>query len=178
MKLPNTLQKGFTLVELIIVIAIIGVLAAVLITIIDPLDKINSANDSGVVSTLTQVGRSLDNYAAVNSNSFPSGNLNAMLSVLSSNGESRITSYTAPNGYSVSYLVAPNGSCTTAARDCAGYAITATGFKSKRNLSGTSADAAPSYQIVNGRGCFTTTVITQTELNALGSSSTGTGACQ
>jgi len=43
-------KKGFTLIEMLIVIAIIGVLAAVLFIAIDPLEQINKAKDSGAIS--------------------------------------------------------------------------------------------------------------------------------
>lgn len=155
-------SRGFTLIELIVVIAILGVLATVLITTINPLDKVNSANDSGVVSSISQIGRTLDNYAANKNNSFPlSGTLNATLGTLNTAGESKISTYSPPSGYTVTYMSGPSGTCTTAAQDCTGYAILVQGLKSLKYAS------TPNFQVVNGKTCYVTNanVITQANLN-------------
>ena len=48
-------KKGFTIVELIIVIAVIGVLTAVMVpTIVHLVDKANKASDNALVSNLTK----------------------------------------------------------------------------------------------------------------------------
>lgn len=48
-------QKGFTLVELLIVIVIIGILAGVVIAVIDPVQQQNRAKDAGVQSSMNKV---------------------------------------------------------------------------------------------------------------------------
>lgn len=55
-------SKGFTLVELLIVIAILGVLGAVLITILNPGTQFKRARDAQRRSDLSQIQRALELY--------------------------------------------------------------------------------------------------------------------
>ena len=56
--------KGFTLIELIIVIGVLGVLAAALLIAIDPLEQLARGRDSGRLSSVTQLGRAFQAYLA------------------------------------------------------------------------------------------------------------------
>ena len=58
----KVLHSGFTLVELLIVIAIIGVLAVVVLVAINPTEQLAKGRDSGRISTTTQVGRIIQAY--------------------------------------------------------------------------------------------------------------------
>ncbi|MDP2586078.1 MAG: prepilin-type N-terminal cleavage/methylation domain-containing protein [Candidatus Levybacteria bacterium] len=57
-----SIQKGFTLIEILVVIAIIGVLAAVTLTAINPLKRIQQANDAGVKSDIAQIAQAMQAY--------------------------------------------------------------------------------------------------------------------
>ena len=64
MKLQKILrnQKGFTLVELLVVIAVLGVLAAAVLVAINPPEQLARGRDSGRVSAVTELGRGLTRY--------------------------------------------------------------------------------------------------------------------
>jgi len=166
-------KKGFTLIELIVVIAILGVLAVVLVTTIDPLDKINSANDAGVVSTIIQLGRANDGYAATHSNSYTSGMATACTAAgaglaiastatnnfagavfdLCSAGESKLSAIAAPSAsYTLYYFASSTqGSFTTCndtAVNCVNGVFGVGPLQSKKNA------AKPYFVYVNGKSCF------------------------
>jgi type II secretion system protein G len=56
-------QKGFTIVELLIVIVVIGILAAIVIMAYNGIQ--NRANDASVQTDLKNIGKALENYRAV-----------------------------------------------------------------------------------------------------------------
>ena len=58
------LEKGFTLVELLIVIALIGVLAVAVLAAINPLEQLNRARDTGMESDASQLLAAIDRYYA------------------------------------------------------------------------------------------------------------------
>ena len=57
-------SKGFTLVELLIVIALIGVLAVAVLAAINPLEQLNRARDTGMESDASQLLAAIDRYYA------------------------------------------------------------------------------------------------------------------
>lgn len=57
-------EKGFTLVELLIVIALIGVLAVAVLAAINPLEQLNRAKDTGMESDASQLLAAIDRYYA------------------------------------------------------------------------------------------------------------------
>jgi len=58
------LAKGFTLVELLIVIALIGVLAVAVLAAINPLEQLNRARDTGMESDASQLLAAIDRFYA------------------------------------------------------------------------------------------------------------------
>ena len=57
-------KAGFTLVELLIVIALIGVLAVAVLAAINPLEQLNRARDTGMESDASQLLAAIDRYYA------------------------------------------------------------------------------------------------------------------
>ena len=53
---------GFTLIELLIVMAILGVLAVILLVIMNPGERQAQARDTGRISAVVQIGKSLQAY--------------------------------------------------------------------------------------------------------------------
>lgn len=60
-KIENS-HAGFTLVELIVVIAIISVLATSLLAVLNPLAQIQKANDTRRKADLSQIQKALESY--------------------------------------------------------------------------------------------------------------------
>ncbi len=69
-KVKKILSSGFTLVELLIVIAIIGTLAVVVLVAINPVQQLAKTRDTGRKSTTQQLGHSLEAYAVNNNGSY------------------------------------------------------------------------------------------------------------
>ncbi len=132
-------SKGFTLVELLVVIAVLGVLAVGLIATIDPIDKINAGNDAKVFSDLTLMSKAAEAYAASNNGTYPTA------ATIVSSGELRAIP-TAPSGYTYT----PTYTAT---------AFTMTGtLKSKKYTSASFVKAL--YNSSNGKLCAAATATT------------------
>ena len=104
------MRKGFTLVELLVVIAVIGVLAAVVLVAINPAKKLGQARDAQTKSGEQQISTALSTYYT-QMTSYP-----AALADLVTNGELKNLPKS-PAGTDFNYSATP-GTCTTAAKDC------------------------------------------------------------
>lgn len=106
-------QKGFTLVELLVVIAVLGVLAAGVLVAINPLEQLARGRDVSKKTAITELGRALNTYMTTQ-NALPDGD-DGFATVLQNAGEIRVVpSNPAQNGCSV-------GTATTLAGDQGGY---------------------------------------------------------
>src|SRR3989344_261652 len=63
--------QGFTLIELIIVIAILGILAVAVLSAINPLEQIRKANDARRKSNAAEFLNGLERYLATNAGAYP-----------------------------------------------------------------------------------------------------------
>jgi prepilin-type N-terminal cleavage/methylation domain-containing protein len=89
--------KGFTLVELLIVLAVLGVLAAVVLIAINPLEQMARGRDAGRKSAIAQLGRAVQSYD-ISTLSYPTAaQWTAVTNVLASSGDLKVFP-TNPNG--------------------------------------------------------------------------------
>ena len=105
------MKKGFTLVELLVVIAVISVLAAVTVVAINPAKKLAQSRDAARKSSMQQLVTSLSAYYTQNS-SYP-----ATAPELVEKEELKSLPKS-PTGTDFNYSVSPSG-CTSVAKSCA-----------------------------------------------------------
>lgn len=75
----TALKKGFTLIELLIVIAILGVLAVVVLVAINPVQQLARTRDAGRISTVQQLGHSIEAYMVSHDGTYPTAAWNTEL---------------------------------------------------------------------------------------------------
>jgi prepilin-type N-terminal cleavage/methylation domain-containing protein len=80
-------KSGFTLVELLIVIAVLGVLAAVVLVAIDPLEQLARGRDAGRKSSVAQLGHALQAYFTAHGSAYPAAVANWITNTMVASGE-------------------------------------------------------------------------------------------
>lgn len=73
--MKSVLARGFTLVELLIVIALLGIIATIVIAAINPIEQANKARDAGYKNDASEVVSAVERYYA-SQNQFPWTTLN------------------------------------------------------------------------------------------------------
>jgi len=68
-QLKRVSKQGFTLLELLIVIAIIALLAVVIFFLLSPAEQLSKGRDAGRASTISQLGEAVEAYASSRSTS-------------------------------------------------------------------------------------------------------------
>jgi prepilin-type N-terminal cleavage/methylation domain-containing protein len=117
--LIRSASSGFTMIELLIVIAVLGVLAAVVLVAIDPLEQLARGRDAGRKSAIAQLGHALQAYFTAHSSSYPAVTTNWITDTLVASGEIKTTpanvsfsgSIACPTGTSSPQGSGENGLC-------------------------------------------------------------------
>lgn len=109
------MRKGFTLVELLVVIAVIAVLAAITVVAINPAKKLAQSRDAARKSSMQQVVTALSTYFTQKA-SYPAATTDLVATGELSNLPK------GPTGVDFSYAVNPT-SCTTVGKDCSSAVI-------------------------------------------------------
>lgn len=117
------IKKGFTLIELMVVMGIMAVLAAGVVALLNPVDKINSANDATVQSGVGEAATAAQAFAARNGGKFPSS-----MTILTDYGELS----TAPAGVTIT-----GTTCSGTPSVCDSVAITGALVSQKYKKPGT-----------------------------------------
>lgn len=77
----SKIQSGFTLVELIVVIAIVGIMGGMVITILNPIAQLQKGADTKRKSDLAQISKALESYYS-DHGKYPSTNASYELVVI------------------------------------------------------------------------------------------------
>lgn len=107
--------KGFTLVELLVVVAVIAILAAITVVAINPAKKLGQSRDAARKSSMQQLVTAMSTYFTQNS-SYP-----LTAAELVTVGELKNLPK-GPTGSDFNYAVTPS-SCTTVGKTCSAAAV-------------------------------------------------------
>lgn len=111
-------NNGFTLMELLVVIAVLGILASVILTIVDPAEKIRTANDVKVKNDVRTVANAFESYQTSNAGYYTGASSTSLVQNgylklwPSSNGFGISVTATIAHSYGVVTSKSNKGSCT------------------------------------------------------------------
>lgn len=105
----KNIQKGFTLVELLVVIGVLGVLAAAVLTAVNPLEQLARGRDAGRKSTVAQLGNATQAYYTSQNGAYPTANTTWITTLVNSGDIKTIPA--AVNGNVACTTNAQNGWC-------------------------------------------------------------------
>lgn len=151
-------KKGFTLVELLIVIAILGTLAVVVLIALNPVQQLARTRDAGRKQSVAQLGHAIEAYATNRGGVYPAPVANWIQTLLVDTGEistvPALVAYSAPGvgGRAASTACATAGVVQAQNGLCyAGYGAITGGFQRaivfSRLESGTDNGRCPAGQI-------------------------------
>lgn len=72
-RLKSSLQQGFTLIEVLIVIGILGILFAIVLVAVNPQENFQQANNTQRKADVNAIVNAISQYAAANNGQLPSG---------------------------------------------------------------------------------------------------------
>ena len=63
--------RGFTLVEILVVLAIVGILSVIVLVALNPGERQAQARDTGRLNSVTQMGHAIQSYYSARQGAFP-----------------------------------------------------------------------------------------------------------
>ncbi|MDP2587360.1 MAG: prepilin-type N-terminal cleavage/methylation domain-containing protein [bacterium] len=116
-------QPGFTLLEVLLVIAIIAILAAIVIVAINPSKQLSDSRDAGRRADVNTIINAVYQYSIDNDGDIPSGITGTLTEICTTTGAACVTAGAVDLGVlfaSETYLVAipEDPQCTTADSSC------------------------------------------------------------